>query len=82
MGIIGECLGRGEKLLDAWKASKKVFDDVEVPNKGARYTDGIDDAWKRIMELKKMGYSDIPSPLSSASGDVKHPLFANSGRRN
>lgn len=60
MGIIGECLGSGNSILEAWKGSKKVFDSVEVPNKGGRYLDGIDDAWKRIQKLKSMGYNDIP----------------------
>lgn len=67
MGIIGECLGRGNSVLDAWKGSKKVFDSVSVPNKGGRYTDGIDDAWKRIMTLRKLGYSDIKSPSQDMS---------------
>ena len=78
MGIIGECLGQGNSLLDAWKGSKKVFDDVEVPNKGGRYTDGIDDAWKRILKLKNMGYTDIPKQISPAP-DAGNPLTA-SGR--
>src|SRR5258708_1670201 len=64
MGIIGECLGRGNSLMEAWHGSQKVFKSVEVPNAGGRYTDGIDDAWKRIMKLRSWGYNDIPSPYS------------------
>lgn len=61
MGIIGECLGRGDTAMQAWRASQKVFDSVEVPNKGGRYTDGIEDAWKRILKLRSWGYKDIPA---------------------
>lgn len=70
MGIIGECLGRGDSIMQAWRASQKVFDDVQVPNKGGRYTDGIEDAWKRITKLRSWGYTDIPAPSSGqfASG--------------
>lgn len=64
MGIIGECLGRGSSLMEAWKGSKQVFEAVEVPNKGGRFTDGIDDAWKRILKLRNWGYTDIPQPSS------------------
>ncbi len=62
MGIIGECLGRGNTVMEAWRASQKVFESVEVPNGGGRFTDGIEDAWKRIMKLRSWGYTDIPSP--------------------
>jgi phosphoribosylamine--glycine ligase len=85
MGIVGECLGRGKSVIESWKGSKKVFDDIEVPNKGGRYTDGIDDAWKRIMALRKLGYDDIPSPsnqFSSASAGAPNPLGVTSGRGN
>ncbi len=61
MGIIGECLGRGSSVMEAWRASQKVFDSVEVPNKGGRYTDGVEDAWKRISKLRSWGFTDIPS---------------------
>lgn len=80
MGIIGECVGRGKSVVEAWKGSKKVFDDVDIPNKGGRYTDGVEDAWKRIMKLRKWGFVDIPSPseqFSPAARDVKpKPLRA------
>lgn len=66
MGIIGECIGRGGTLIKAWKQSKETFDKVEVPNKGGRYTDGIDDAWKRIMKLRGWGY-DIANPTADNS---------------
>lgn len=61
-GIVGECLGRGNDLLTAWRGSQKVFKNVEVPNAGGRYVDGISDAYKRISTLRKWGYTDIPSP--------------------
>ena len=48
--------------LKRGEPAEKVFKSVEVPNAQGRYTDGIDDAWKRILELRKMGYTDIPSP--------------------
>lgn len=64
-GIIGECLGRGSSILEAWRASQKVFKSVEAPNKQGRYTDGIEDAWKRILKLRQMGYTDIPNPSGS-----------------
>ncbi len=62
MGIVGECLGRGKTAMEAWKHSKTVFESVEVPNKGGRFTDGIDDAWKRILKLRSWGYTDLPAP--------------------
>lgn len=62
MGIIGECLGRGSSVMEAWRGSQKVFKDIEVPNGGGRYTDGIEDAWKRIMKLRSWGFTDIPEP--------------------
>lgn len=64
-GIIGECLGRGKSVLEAWRASQKVFKSVEVPNAQGRFTDGLEDAWKRILKLRQMGYKDIPSPNES-----------------
>jgi len=67
MGIIGECLGRGSSIMEAWRASQKVFESVECPNKGGRFTDGIEDAWKRISKLRSWGYSDIPAPSSGQS---------------
>jgi phosphoribosylamine--glycine ligase len=66
--IVGECLGRGNDLLSAWRGSQKVFESVEVPNAGGRLTDGISDAWKRISTLRKMGYTDIPSPSAQSAG--------------
>ena len=83
-GIVGECMGNSNSLMDAWKKSKKVFDSIKLPNQGGRYTDGIDDAWKRIMALRKLGYDDIPSPsnqFSSASVAAGNPLSVSSGRR-
>jgi len=64
--IIGECLGRGSSILEAWRASQKVFKSVEVPNGQGRYTDGIEDAWKRILKLRQMGYTDIPAPSGNS----------------
>lgn len=78
MGIIGECLGRNDSLMASWNASKKVFESVEVPNKGGRFTDGIEDAWKRILKLRSWGYTDIPAPtrgqsFSPGAGSVQTP---------
>ena len=68
-GIIGECLGRGATVSEAWSASQKVFKTVEVPNAQGRYTDGIEDAWKRILKLRQFGYTDIPSPISGTKAE-------------
>jgi phosphoribosylamine---glycine ligase len=57
--IIGECLGRGKTILEAWRASQKVFKSVEVPNAQGRYTDGISDIMERALKLKRFGY-EIP----------------------
>jgi phosphoribosylamine--glycine ligase len=65
--ILGECLGRGNSMLEAWRGSQKVFKSVEVPNQQGRYTDGIDDAWKRCLKLRQFGYSEVPSPSSGAT---------------
>lgn len=70
--IIGECLGRGSSLLEAWRASQRVFKSVDVPNKQGRYTDGAEDAWKRCLKLRQMGYSDVPAP----SGSLKEGALA------
>lgn len=64
--IIGECLGRGNSMMEAWRGSQKVFKSVEVPNSQGRYTDGMSDPWERVMKLKKWGY-DVPSISSSAT---------------
>lgn len=69
--IIGECLGRGSSLLEAWRGAQKVFKSVEVPNAQGRYTDGAEDAWKRVLELKNMGY-DVPSPSGTTLPAGKH----------
>lgn len=77
MGIVGECLGRGDSIMSAWRASQKVFEDVKVPNKGGRLTDGIEDAWKRISKLRSWGFTDIPAPSSgqiSPGAKVTKPL--------
>lgn len=65
--IVGECLGRGNSLFDAWKNSQKVFKTVDVPNMGGRYTDGAEDAWKRILKLRNWGFTDIPNPSGKVS---------------
>lgn len=62
MGIIGECLGRGNSIMQAWRSSQAVFEGVDVPNKGGRFTDGVEDAWKRILKLRKWGFTEIPLP--------------------
>lgn len=67
--IIGECLGRGNTLMEAWRSSQRVFKTVEVPNSQGRYTDGAEDAWKRVLKLKNMGY-DIPSPISAGGSQI------------
>lgn len=59
-GIIGECLGRGSTIQEAWRASQKVFKSVEVPNAQGRYTDGVADLMERALKLKRFGY-DIPT---------------------
>jgi phosphoribosylamine--glycine ligase len=59
-GIIGEALGRGNSILEAWRSSQRVFKSVECPNQQGRYTDGIDDIWKRALKLKTWGY-EVPN---------------------
>lgn len=71
--IIGECLGRGSSVLEAWRASQKVFKSVEVPNAQGRYTDGMNDPWERVIKLRKFGY-DIPNPNST----IKEENYAKS----
>jgi phosphoribosylamine--glycine ligase len=68
-GIIGECLGRGNSILEAWRASQRVFQSVEVPNKQGRYTDGVEDIWKRCLKLRQFGY-DCPIPSGGAGRAV------------
>jgi len=68
--IVGECLGRGNTLLEAWKGAQKVFKSLETPNKGGRYTDGASDLWNRIWTLRRMGYSDIPNPSGGAISPI------------
>lgn len=68
-GIIGEALGRGKTILEAWRASQRVFKSVEVPNKQGRYTDGVEDIWKRALKLRQFGY-ECPSP----SGEAGRPF--------
>jgi phosphoribosylglycinamide synthetase-like protein len=58
-GIIGEAIGRGNSILETWRASQKVFKSVECPNQQGRYVDGISDIWARARKLKSWGY-DIP----------------------
>jgi phosphoribosylamine---glycine ligase len=65
-GIIGEALGRGNSILEAWRSSQKVFKSVEVPNQQGRYTDGMSDPWERAVKLRKWGY-DVPSPTGGVS---------------
>jgi phosphoribosylamine-glycine ligase len=71
--IIGECLGRGATLSEAWRASQKVFKTVEVPNAQGRYTDGVEDIWTRARKLKSWGY-EIPSMISGEGGRLATPL--------
>lgn len=83
MGILGEAVGRGNSVLEAWRNSQKVFKSVEAPNVGGRYTDGIDDAWKRILKLRQFGYTDIPKPsISPVPGNTANPLAVPAGRGN
>lgn len=70
--IIGECLGRGGTILEAWRASQRVFKSVEAPNKQGRYTDGAEDIWKRALKLKQFGY-DMPK-ISGEGGSNANPL--------
>lgn len=76
MCILGECLGRGKTLMESWRASQKVFEKIEVPNKQGRLTDGVEDAWKRILKLRQWGY-DIPNP--SDQGRTGNPTPFASG---
>ena len=73
-GIIGECLGRGNSILEAWRASQKVFKTVEVPNAQGRYTDGVTDIMERALKLKRFGY-DVPA-ISGGGGQQAYPLSA------
>jgi len=68
--ILGECIGRGNSMLEAWRASQKVFKSVEAPNQQGRYTDGANDAWERCLKLRKFGYTDIPMPSGSQQKEV------------
>lgn len=70
--IIGECLGRGSSVMEAWRASQRVFKSVEVPNKQGRYVDGLEDIWKRALKLKQYGYG-IPK-ISGEGREVVLPL--------
>jgi phosphoribosylamine---glycine ligase len=72
--IIGECLGRGKSVFEAWRASQKVFKSVEVPSSQGRYTDGIEDAWKRIWKLRQFGYTDVPAPSGGPGSGVTPSL--------
>ena len=72
--IIGECLGRGNAVIDAWRASQRVFKSVEVPNAQGRYTDGMSDPWERAVKLRKWGY-DIPNPSGAPKVEVPNARF-------
>jgi hypothetical protein len=72
-GIVGECMGRGESIMSAWRASQKVFESIEAPNKQGRFTDGVEDAWKRVNQLKKWGF-DIPENKISAGTKTVNPF--------
>lgn len=65
--ILGECIGRGNSMLEAWRGSQKVFKSVEAPNQQGRFTDGAEDAWKRALKLRQFGFTDVPNP----SGSIK-----------
>lgn len=80
MGIIGECLGRGNSPAEAWRGSQKVFKSVEVPNGGGRYTDGITDALERFRKLRDWGY-DIPSLSGDVTPSSSHPNSFRMGER-
>lgn len=67
-GIIGECTGAGNTIDSAWNQSKKVFEEVDVPNKMGRILDGIDSARKRVSKLRSFGY-DVPK---SETKEVAH----------
>lgn len=58
-GVVAECTGQGRSLVEAWQASKKAFESIEVPNKFARLTDGINRAYRDAKQLKSWGY-DVP----------------------
>lgn len=71
--IVGECLGHGKTVLEAWRASQKVFKGIQLPNKGGRYTDGVNDAWERILKLRRWNF-DLPAPSDSAGVRASTPL--------
>ena len=73
-GIVGECMGRGKSVYEAWRASQKVFKDISLPNQQGRYTDGVEDAWKRIVKLRSWGFTDIPSPSNNSLATASQPL--------
>lgn len=73
--IVGEALGRGNSILEAWRASQKVFKSVEVPNKQGRYTDGIEDCFKRADQLKKWGF-EVPISAGAQSQPLSRKVPA------
>lgn len=79
--IIGECTGRGQTLMEAWRSAQKVFDSVEIPNKQGRYTDGVEDAWKRISKLRNWGYKDLPVPNNLSGSEPKPDSTPFGGRQ-
>lgn len=76
--ILGEALGRGNSVLEAWRASQKVFGAVEVPNKQGRYVDGLEDIWKRCLKLRQFGY-DLPEFRGDGPLSSKAPATVNKG---
>lgn len=61
-GLVAECCGAGETLFEAWRKSQKLFEQVKVPGKMGRVTDGVDRAYKDSMKLRSWGYKEIPDP--------------------
>lgn len=66
-GLVAECCGASENLFDAWRQSQKRFDDLKVPGKMARYSDGVDRAYKDSMKLRSWGF-EIPKPSTGEAG--------------
>ena len=60
-GLVAECCGASESLYDAWRKAQKRFEDIKVPGKMGRISDGVDRAYKDTLKLKSWGF-EVPSP--------------------
>jgi phosphoribosylamine-glycine ligase len=64
-GLVAECCGTSENLYDAWRQTQKRFENIKVPGKMGRVSDGVDRAYKDTMKLKSWGF-EVPSPTPSS----------------